>query len=127
MGRYDELTKLDEAPPKQAPKKLDIAAVEKEISQKTAKNDLKGSVYFPEKTNHTQVIKQPTNKKPEIMKSGNHEKSSPLSIQQDKPEKYSTLLHSKWIKKLKIHATELDMKSYECLEMILDDYFEKHR
>jgi hypothetical protein len=124
MGRFDELTKLDEAPPKQAPKKLDTEAIEKDLKKQTAKDDLKGSAYFPEKTSPAQVIKQQVGKKPEIMKSGNHEKSTPLSTQQEKPEKYSTLLHSDRIKKLKLHATELDMKDYECLEMILDKYFE---
>ncbi len=64
--------------------------------------------------------------KPEIMKSRNHEGSHLRANSNFKPKKYSTLLNPNLIKKLKLHAAEMDVKDYELLEIALTHYFDKH-
>jgi len=61
-------------------------------------------------------------KKPEIMKSRNHEDESPI----DTPVKYSTLIQTHLLKKIKIHAAETDLKDYEVIELALTEFFKKH-
>jgi hypothetical protein len=45
----------------------------------------------------------------------------------EKPEKYTTHLEPSLIKKLKIYATERDMKDYQVVKNALLHYFEKNR
>ena len=61
-------------------------------------------------------------KKPEIMKTRNHENESPI----DTPVKYSTLIRTHFIKKIKIHAAETDLKDYEVIDLALTEFFKKH-
>src|SRR5690349_11992116 len=128
MGRFDALSNLDKTPEKLPVKKVDTRQIAEEL-QKPPSDDLKQSAYFPKNTQAatSPLAKQPVEKNHEIMNSGNPEKTLPTSLLLDKPEKYSTLLHSDIIKKLKLHATELDLKDYECLEMILTKYFDENK
>ena len=61
-------------------------------------------------------------KKPEIMKTRNHEDGSPIDL----PVKYSTLLRPRFIKKIKINAAETELKDYEVIELALTEFFKKH-
>ena len=61
-------------------------------------------------------------KKPEIMKSRIHEDDSPTDL----PIKYSTLIRTHFLKKIKIHAAETDLKDYEVIELALTEFFKKH-
>ena len=61
-------------------------------------------------------------KKPEIMKTRNHENDSPIDL----PVKYSTLLRTHFIKRIKIHAAETELKDYEVIELALTEFFKKH-
>jgi hypothetical protein len=56
------------------------------------------------------------------MNSRIHENESPL----DTPVKYSTLIRTQFIKKIKIHAAETDLKDYEVIELALTEFFKKH-
>ena len=58
-------------------------------------------------------------KKPEIMKTRIHENDASL----DAPVKYSTLIRTQFIKKIKIHAAETDLKDYEVIELSLTEFF----
>ena len=56
------------------------------------------------------------------MKSRTHEDDSPTDI----PIKYSTLIRTHFLKKIKIHAAETDLKDYEVIELALTEFFKKH-
>ena len=103
MGRYDALTKLEEKPPEKTPLP--------EVSTKPQKKT-------PSQSEQNLVSDV---KKPGIMKSRNHEDESPIDI----PVKYSTLMRMHFIKKIKIHATETDLKDYEVIELALTEFFKK--
>jgi hypothetical protein len=104
MGRFDELTKLEEQPSEKTPLP--------EVSTKPQKKT----------PSQPELIPDSDVKKPEIMKSRNHEDDSPTDI----PIKYSTLMRTYFIKKIKIHATETDLKDYEVIELALTEFFKKH-
>ena len=106
-----------------------IARKRIEQSQEASQNPSKVNVPQPLVTSesNTQLSNKDKSlpsesKKPEIMKSRNHENDSPLDI----PVKYSTLMRTHFIKKIKIHATETDLKDYEVIELALTDFFKKH-
>jgi chromatin segregation and condensation protein Rec8/ScpA/Scc1 (kleisin family) len=104
MGRFDALTKLEEQPSEKTP----LA----EVSTK------------PQKKTPSQPKQNPDSdvKKPEIMKSRNHENESSTDL----PVKYSTLMRTHFIKRIKIHATETELKDYEVIELALTEFFKKH-
>jgi hypothetical protein len=118
MGRFDALTHLEEdQPPKTSPK------------QNTPKdqNDSKKAPVLLQSSPPPlkQSAPSPQEKIPEIMNSRIHE-SSPLDESiLEKPQKYSTLLYSATIKKIKLYAAEQDMKDYEVIEMALSTFFGK--
>jgi hypothetical protein len=104
MGRYDALTKLEEQPTEKTP-----------FPEATSQNTKKTPSQSDQKPNQDV-------KKPEIMKTRNHENESPLDI----PVKYSTLIRTHFIKRIKIHAAETDLKDYEVIELALTEFFKKH-
>jgi len=53
------------------------------------------------------------------MKTRIHENDASL----DAPVKYSTLIRTQFIKKIKIHAAETDLKDYEVIELSLTEFF----
>jgi len=79
MGRYDALTKLEEQPTEKTP--LPDAATKSQKKTPSQSEQNPGS----------------DGKNPEIMKSRNHEDDSPTDI----PVKYSTLMRTHFIKRLK--------------------------
>jgi hypothetical protein len=109
MGRFDALTKLEEIPKELTPLP---------VSQSTTT-----------KQSQVQPQRKPGGviKKPEFMKSRKSESPSPRSSQPNKPEKYSTLIDSNLIRKLKVFAVEKDIKDYQVIEFALSEYFEKHQ
>lgn len=103
MGRYDALTRVEEKPSDKIP----LPEASPRSSKKTSFQ--------------TEQTPNPDIKKPEIMKTWNHEYESPL----DTPVKYSTLIRTRFIKKIKIHAAETDLKDYEVIELALTEFFNK--
>lgn len=106
MGRFDALTQIEE-------------------SQKPATPSPVASSPTQKPSTTTRENEQRETKKPEIMKSGNHEKHSPINISKEKPLKYSTLLDAAIIKKIKLEAAERDIKDYQVIELALSEYFAK--
>jgi hypothetical protein len=124
MGRFDELTKLDEQPPKKPSKKRYTALDEiTDQLKNSGENELEQSAFFRE----AKAPSTSPSQKPEIMNSGNHEKSPSPTGLAEKPEKFSTLLHRDFKRKLKVRAAELDVKDYEVLEIALTEYFDKYK
>ena len=90
-----------------------------------------------EKNNHPLVISPPvleqvakTTKSPEGKKSTKPQNRLPTKDSSsidilEKPEKYTTHLEPSLIKKIKLHATERDMKDYQVVKKALLLYFEK--
>ena len=104
MGRYDALTQVEEKPSE----KTSLPEAPSRSTKKTP--------------SQSEQAPKPDIKKPEIMNSRNHENESPL----DTPVKYSTLIRTQFIKKIKIHAAETDLKDYEVIELALTEFFKKH-
>jgi hypothetical protein len=104
MGRFDALTKLEEQPSEKTP----LAEVSTKPQKKTPSQS--------EQNSGSDV------KKPEIMNSRNHENESSTDL----PVKYSTLMRTHFIKRIKIHATETELKDYEVIELALTEFFKKH-
>ncbi len=104
MGRYDALTQIEEKPPQKTP--LPDASTQR----------------MKKPTIQAEQKREQTVKKPEIMKTRNHENDSPIDL----PAKYSTLLRTHFIKKIKIHAAETELKDYEVIELALTEFFKKH-
>jgi hypothetical protein len=102
MGRFDALTQLEE------PKKASTLPVNSGQS-----NAVKVQSSEPKKSTKPQVH-SPTNQSPAL---------DPI----EKPEKYTTHLEPSLIKKLKLHATERDMKDYQVIKNALLLYFEKNK
>lgn|SRR5512147_474194 len=69
---------------------------------------------------HTEKAKMFTN--PQTDKPTNQ---SPIIDHLEKPEKYTTHLEPSLVKKLKLHATERDLKDYQVIKQALLLYFEK--
>lgn len=109
MGRFDALTQIEEKPQQSAPTPVGSAP--------------------PLKKPLPQGEKRPVGKikKPEIMKSRNHENSPPPESLDGKPLKYSTLIAAHLIKKIKLYAAERELKDYEVIERALTDYFKNHQ
>ena len=61
--------------------------------------------------------------KPQTHLSTNKSAHSPL----EKPEKYTTHLNPSLVKRIKVFATERDMKDYQVVRDALLLYFDKHR
>jgi len=106
-----------------------IARKRIEQSQEASQNPSKEHVPQPVVTpkSNTQLSNKDESlasesKKPEIMNSRNHENDSPTEI----PIKYSTLIRTHILKKIKIHAAETDLKDYEVIELALTEFFKKH-
>jgi len=59
------------------------------------------------------------------MNSRIHESPPLPESMQEKPQKYSTLLYSATIKRIKLYAAEQDMKDYEVIDMALSTFFGK--
>ena len=100
-----------------------------EQSQEASQNPSKVNVPQPVVTpkSNTQLSNKDESlpresKKPEIMKSRNHEDESPI----DTPVKYSTLIRSQLLKKIKIHAAETDLNDYDVIELALTEFFKNH-
>ena len=96
------------------------------------------SPIFPSQVNQgvhpipTQADREPTNKTPELKMSTKpqthfSESKSATSVSFERPEKYTTHLEPSLIKKLKIYATERDMKDYQVVKNALLLYFEKNK
>src|SRR5438128_654522 len=75
-----------------------------------------------EPTNRTSELKMST--KPQTHFS---ETKSATGVPFERPEKYTTHLEPSLIKKLKIYATERDMKDYQVVKNALLLYFEKNK
>ena len=104
MGRFDALTQVEEKPSEKTP-----------LPEASSRSTKKTSSQTEQKPNLN-------TKKPEIMNSRNHEMQSPI----DTPVKYSTLIRTQFIKKIKIHAAETDLKDYEVIELALTEFFKTH-
>jgi hypothetical protein len=129
MGRFDALTQIEEQPEKTPVKKLQTEAIVNELEESVFFHPKKEPLTPLSETPDRDTQKKParSEKKPEIMKSRIHEIPSPIEATNDKPQKYSTLLHKDFIKKLKLYATERDMKDYDVLELALTEFFEKNK
>src|SRR4051812_4031032 len=130
MGRFDALNQLDaekretkpKTPASHSPttKKIDTPRIVEEMKQPA--NDLKESAFFEEARQRKQDAENH-----DFMKTGNRESTPKTDIVIDKPQKYSTLLHTPIIRKIKVHSIENDMKDYEVIELALTQYFERHK
>src|ERR1700712_4861843 len=105
MGRFDALTQIDEKQevksPQQAPVVPDKKIPKAPEAVPTSQNAAFAPLSLPATKN------QPRDRqKPENLNSGIHENVSPTEAMQDKPQKYSTLLHGASIKKIKLYAAE---------------------
>jgi hypothetical protein len=107
MGRYDELTKLEE------PKKTTPQPVVTPPS----------TTHQPTKTTPLpQGAKKPT--KPQNRLSTNQ---SPTLDNSEKVEKYTTHLEPSLIKKVKLYAVEKEIKDYEVVQDALLFYFDMNK
>lgn len=106
MGRFDALTQIEE-PQKPTPPSPVVPLPAKTQQPKEAKDQ----VDEPKMSTKLQT-RFPTNQSPTL---------DPL----EKPEKYTTHLEPSLVKKLKLHATERDMKDYQVIKKALLLYFEK--
>lgn len=110
MGRFDELTQLEEkSPPAEKARKPESVQTVLPTSPQT-------HLY--------------TNLQVEKPASGFVVK--PTSVQTDrsaieKPQKYTTHLNPNTVKKIKIFAAQQDIKDYEVVEKALIEYFEKNK
>jgi hypothetical protein len=108
MGRFDALTQIEESPIKPAPSPVVTPPVNSGQS-----NAVKIQSGKPKKSTKLQTHL------PTIL--------SPTLDPIEKPEKYTTHLEPSLIKKLKLHATERDMKDYQVIKDALLLYFEKNK
>lgn len=115
MGRFDALTTLEEKQETKAPAPIVKTATPASKPVPTSHSAQKKPIKIAESI-----------KKPENLKSGKPEKTLSSSNNLDKPEKYSTLLNPNLVKKIKIHAAELDIKDYQVIELALNEYFKKN-
>jgi hypothetical protein len=106
MGRFDLLTQLEE--PKKPSNPSTVAIIPANIQQYKA---IKSQSSEPKKPTKPQT-RLPTNQLPAL-------------DSLEKPEKYTTHLEPSLVKKLKVHATERDMKDYQVIKKALLLYFEK--
>src|SRR3982751_2739561 len=116
MGRFDALNQLDD-------EKKDT----KPPAAKPASNQSHSRSKPIPSTQNTQSTVQKPAVNHDFMKTGNHELTPKTDIVLDKPQKYSTLLHTPIIRKIKVHSIENDMKDYEVIELALTEYFERQK
>jgi hypothetical protein len=108
MGRFDALTQVEE------PKKLittPLPAVTPPV------NIQQSSEVVKRQSNETKKTTKPQNRL--------STKQSPTLDAPEKPEKYTTHLEPSLIRKIKLHATEREMKDYQVIQKALLLYFEK--
>jgi hypothetical protein len=108
MGRFDALTQLEKPKKVSTPPPVVTSPVNSGQS-----NAVKVQSSEPKKSTKPQTH-LPTNQSPAF---------DPI----EKPEKYTTHLEPSLIKKLKLHATERDMKDYQVIKNALLLYFEKNK
>jgi hypothetical protein len=108
MGRFDALTQTEEPTKKPAPLQV---------------------VSPPVKSGQSNVVKVQSSEPKKSTKPQDHLPTihSPVLGPIEKPEKYTTHLEPSLIKKLKLHATERDMKDYQVIKNALLLYFEKNK
>jgi hypothetical protein len=106
MGRFDALTQLEES--KKSSRPSSVVTVAANTQQSSV---VKSQSSEPKKPTKPQT-RLPTNQ-PAILDS------------LEKPEKYTTHLEPSLVKKLKLHATEKDMKDYQVIKKALLLYFGK--
>ena len=107
MGRFDALTQIEES--KNPPTPSSVATPPATTQQP---EEIKKQLNEPKKSTKPQTS-LPTNQSPTLI--------DPL----EKPEKYTTHLEPSLVKKLKLHATERDMKDYQVMKKALLLYFDK--
>ena len=108
MGRFDALNNLEENQVKVTPPKVVPSPAPKQPQNKLKVED----------------------KKPDFMKTRkpeNHPQGSSFSTSLNKPEKFSTLIDSRLIKKIKFYAAEKDIKSYQVIDQALSEFFKNNR
>src|SRR3954451_4703968 len=128
MGRYDALTQIEEIPEKKLVKQLPPEKIVNEVEQSAFVQPQKPSPPQPDKpVANTGNKRERTEKKPEIMNSRIHEIPSPIDVTNDKPQKYSTLLYTNSIRKIKLFAATRDIKDYEVIEVALNVFIEKNK
>lgn len=110
MGRFDELTLLEEKSPR---------------AEKARKPESKQTVLPTNPQVHkptsTQVDKSGSSF---VGKSISGALPQPIN---EKPQKYTTHLNSNMVKKIKIFAVQQDIKDYEVVEKALTEYFERNK
>jgi hypothetical protein len=108
MGRFDALTQIEERPQKSAPSPV---------------------VTSPVNSGQSKAVKVQSGEPKKSTKPQTHLSTilSPALYPIEKPEKYTTHLEPSLIKKLKLHATERDMKDYQVIKNALLLYFEKNK
>lgn len=109
MGRFDALTQIDEKP------KENIKTQEVILPSATKKTDLQVHINKTDKQENPKAITQEKTKK-----------SQPNQSPTDKPAKYSTLIKTELLKKIKLLAAEKDIKDYEVIDLALTEYFDKN-
>jgi len=106
MGRFDALTKLDDN--QLYPSMAAIPTTPKQPQTQPQTNQ-------PDKIkNH------------EVMKTRNHEDKPTPDGLTEKPDKYSTLLDSSLVKKIKIYSAEKEIKDYQVIAQALTEFFERN-
>jgi hypothetical protein len=108
MGRFDALTQLEEEPNKTPPLSVSSPTTKKHPAKAA------GNKVDEPKMSTNPLARLPTNQ-------------SPTHFVSEKPEKYTTHLEPSLIKKVKLHATERDMKDYQVIKNALLLYFEKNK
>ena len=103
----------------------------KKINATAIVNELEGSAFFPNKKGDDQssTQKNSVGKKQSISTSTSSQaikKSTNLPVQ-EKIEKYTTHLEPSMIKKIKIHASEYEIKDYQVVKDALLLYFDKYK
>jgi hypothetical protein len=106
MGRFDALTQLEE--PKKSSRPSPVVAIPVNTQQSTVVKDQSSEPKKPTKPQTRLPTKEPA-----------------TLDSLEKPEKYTTHLEPSLVKKLKLHATERDMKDYQVIKKALLLYFEK--
>jgi hypothetical protein len=110
MGRFDELTQLEEKLPK-----AEKASMPESIQT------VKPTSTLVHKYTNPQVEKPPNGF---VVKPTKRALPQPIN---EKPQKYTTHLQPDMVKKIKIFAVQQDIKDYEVVEKALTEYFERNK
>ena len=108
MGRFDALTQIEETPQKKASVPAVRSPVPERVKTQTVKKEVERE------------------KKPANLQTGKQAQHSPLTDLLEKPEKYSTRLEPSLVKKVRLHAAEMDMNDYDVVRTALLEYFERN-